>query len=68
MAMSVVMIASVLWIVLAVAFAVILGRTVRLADRRERRGTGFPPAELVPEDPPSRSDEARRPGAPPSCE
>jgi hypothetical protein len=67
MAMSVVMIASVLWIVLAVAFAVILGRTVRLADRRERRGTGFPPAELVP-DPPSRSDEARRPGAPPSCE
>ena len=42
--MSVVMIASVLWIVLAVAFAVILGRTVRLADRRERRGVG-PPAE-----------------------
>jgi hypothetical protein len=68
MAMSVVMIASVLWIVLAVAFAVILGRAVRLADRRERRGAGPPPAELVPEDLPSRSEEAPRPGAPPSCE
>jgi hypothetical protein len=66
--MSVVMIVSVLWIVLAVALAVILGRAVRLADRRERRGAGSPPAEPVEEDAPPRSQEAPRPQAPPSCE
>jgi hypothetical protein len=53
MAMSVVVIAGALWIVLALAFAVVLGRTVRLAHRREARGP--PTNELVEENAPSDS-------------
>ena len=48
--MSVVVFAGAAWIVLSVALAVFLGRTVRLADAHERDVHVPLPIELFPED------------------